>query len=217
MYSEEEFIQLSALGHIMVCERQCALIHIEMIWEDNFFTADGSLLHERVHSGKGELRGDVYIARTVDLQSFELGVVGKADVVEFHRSEQGVKIPGRSGLWIPYPIEYKRGTNKPHRADEVQLCAQAMCLEEMLGIEVPEGALFYGRPRRRKSVFFTPELRQLTCDAAERAHRLISSGTVPPPKPGPYCRSCSLVEVCMPELVGKRSAKRFLSRIFRES
>lgn len=191
MYSEEDLLQLSALQHLVFCERQCALIHLEQVWEDNPLTVQGSQLHEKVDAGLGESRGDLRIARGLPLRSFRLGLAGRADAVEFHRQPSGE-------VWRPFPVEYKRGQPKSHRADEIQLCAQALCLEEMLAIPVPAGALFYGEPRRRHEVSFDAELRRLTEDAASRLHRLIASGVTPPPVREPKCDRCSLIGVCLP-------------------
>ena len=148
-FAERDLLPLSALQHLVFCERQFALIHVEQVWTENVLTVEGRQLHEQVDGGEAEARGEVRIARSVPLRSLRLGLTGRSDVVELRRSADGVEIPGVSGRWRPYPIEYKRGKPKPHRADEVQLCAQGMCLEEMLGVEVPLGALFYGTTRRR--------------------------------------------------------------------
>ena len=148
-------IMLSALQHAVFCMRQCALIHLEGIWTENHLTATGRILHERVDNGMHETRRDVRLATALRLVSRRLGVIGIADMVEFHRvGEGGAPLPGLSGRWMPFPVEYKHGKPKIHRADEVQLCAQAMCLEEMLNVEVPSGALFYGTTRRRMEVRF---------------------------------------------------------------
>lgn len=133
MYSAADLMPISALQHYLFCPRQCALIHLEQIWAENLYTAEGRLLHEKADSGKTEVRGDVKSVTGLLVRSLELGVTGKADVVEFHR---------REGIWHPFPVEYKRGRPKSHDADKIQLCAQALCLEEMLGLPVPEGALF---------------------------------------------------------------------------
>jgi len=167
-----------------------------------------------------ERRGDLIIVRGLSLHSFELGLAGVADVVEFHRSStaepsgqaRGVRLPGATGLWTPFPVEYKRGRPKPHRADEVQLCAQALCLEEMLGVAVPEGALFYGKEQRRISVVFDSGLRTLTRNAARRFRELVEAGVTPPAVKEKKCLSCSLLPYCMPEaMTRRRSARRYLA------
>lgn len=202
----EDLIMISALQHFVFCPRQCALIHIEQAWDENRFTAEGRIMHERVHESGDESRGSVRIARGVPLRSFRLGLVGVADVVEFHRLADN--------LWQPFPVEYKRGKPKPDASDSVQLCAQAMCLEEMLSAPVPKGALFYGRTRRRLDVNFDDALRKKTEDAAREAHALIESGITPPPVYSKRCESCSLIVECMPKKIEKQvSVKRYLKRM----
>jgi CRISPR-associated exonuclease Cas4 len=219
MFTEDDLLPLSALQHLLFCERQCALIHLEQIWVENPLTLEGKHLHERVDSGQGESRGDLHVSRGLPLRSFRLGLSGKSDAVEWRRvtpaaetapSSPGVELPGLTGLWIPFPVEYKRGKPKSHRADEVQLCAQALCLEEMLGIPVPSGALFYARTRRRMDVAFDLDLRQLTEKTAGRLQQLIASGTTPAPVREPKCDQCSLLEVCMPGAPA-RSARSYLA------
>jgi CRISPR-associated exonuclease Cas4 len=182
------------------------LIHIEQIWEENRFTAEGKIMHEHVHDQGDESRGNVRIGRSIPLRSLKLGLVGVADVVEFHRLDKN--------LWQPFPVEYKRGKPKPDSSDSVQLCAQAMCLEEMLSISVPKGALFYGRTRRRFDVMFDETLRSKTEEAAREAHDLIESGVTPPPVYSKRCESCSLSGECMPKKMEKHSSvKRYLKRM----
>lgn len=190
--AEDTLIPLSALQHYLFCPRQCALIHVEQIWAENAATTEGHLLHDRVDAGSGETRPGVRIARGIQMRSFVLGVSGRADVVEFRGT------PAR-----PYPVEYKRGRPKPHRADEVQLCAQAICLEEMCSVEVPEGALFYGAERRRLQVAFDQELRALTAHVSAEARAMIAAGRTPPPVNTKACRSCSLADACCPERLQK--------------
>jgi CRISPR-associated exonuclease Cas4 len=212
MFDEDELLQLSALQHLVFCERQCALIHIEQLWADNRFTVEGEHLHDRVHEAGAESRGDVRIARGLALRSLRLGLSGIADVVEFHRvSVAGAVLPGVAGFWRPFPVEYKRGRPKREHCDEVQLCAQAICLEEMLGISIPEGALFYGATRRRCDVDFGASIRNETEKTAARLHQLLSEKITPPAIREPKCERCSLYELCMPEAMsGRRSATRYL-------
>ena len=205
-YLEDDLLPLSALQHLLYCERQCALIHIEQVWAENRFTAEGNILHERADRGGVASRGKVRVEYGLALRSLRLGLVGKADVVEFHRQPYGA--------WLPFPVEYKRGRAKKGNCDRVQICAQAMCLEEMLGVRIPAGALFYGKTRRRQEVAFDPELRRETEDAAARLHSLIDSGSTPSPEFGPKCRHCSLVEVCLPEKLGKHpSVAQYLASL----
>jgi CRISPR-associated exonuclease Cas4 len=205
MYEPDDLIQLSALQHMVFCPRQCALIHVEQTWKESGRTAEGRLMHERVHEQEAESRGDVRIERGVPLRSLRLGLIGKSDVVEFHKAD--------GDSWTPYPVEYKRGKPKVDDCDKVQLCAQAMCLEEMLNLEVPRGAIFYGRTRRRLDVEFDEALRRKTEDAAKKTHSLIDSGTTPGPVYAKRCESCSLVAECLPKtLQKKRSVKNYLTR-----
>ena len=209
-YSEDELLPLSALQHICFCERQCALIHVEQVWVENRFTAEGRIMHERVDSGKSESRKDVRIAYSLSLRSLRLGLVGKADVVEFHRE----KTSDGKIIWRPFPVEYKRGRPKKDDCDKIQLCAQALCLEEMLGHDTERGALFYGKTRRRQDVVFDEELRSETEAMATRLHTLFNSGVTPGPVFDKRCPNCSFHSFCLPEkLDGKKSANRYLNAI----
>ncbi len=152
---------------------------MEHQWAENYRTVDGSILHEKAHGGGTESRGDLLIVRAMRIHSTVLGVSGECDVVEFHRSENGVALQGRDGLWSPFPVEYKRDKPKPHDADELQLCAQAMCLEEMLCCQISDGALFYSEPRRRTPVEFTDELRQRVRDSLAEMHDYLRRGCTP--------------------------------------
>ena len=151
MFDEDDLLPISGLQHLVFCERQWALIHIEQFWEENRLTAEGRVLHERVHDTATESRPGVVVARGLRLQSRQLGLTGQADVVEFHRigdgDAGGVQLPEREGWWRPFPVEYKRGRPKANACDEVQLCAQALCLEEMFSVAIRSGALFYGTSR----------------------------------------------------------------------
>jgi len=222
MYDEDDLLPLSALQHLLFCERQCALIHLEGVWQDNRLTVQGSQLHERVHQAGDETRGDVRIARGVRLRSLRLGLSGKADVVEFHRLPEtgpaadadspGAVLPGLPGRWRPFPVEYKRGRPKRNLCDKVQLCAQALCLEEMLDVHLAGGTLFYGATRKRQPVDFDHHLRRETEGAAHRLHQLIADGTTPTPTFDKKCRRCSLLSLCLPEVAGRGSAERYLWR-----
>jgi CRISPR-associated exonuclease Cas4 len=222
MHPEDDLLPLSGLQHLVFCERQCALIHIEQAWEENRLTAEGRLFHERVHEEGTESRGDIRIAHGVRLCSSRLGLIGIADVVEFHRVSGGpggnppdgaAQLTGVAGLWRPFPVEYKRGKPKPDDCDEVQLCAQAMSLEEMLDVSIPNGALFYGSTHRRKEISFVTGLRERTVELAERLHNLIRSGVTPAARYEPKCDQCSLFEICRPKSVAsRRSALAYLDR-----
>ncbi len=209
MYTEDDFIPLSALQHILFCKRQCALIHIEQTWIENVFTAEGRIMHEKVDTGSKESRGDVRIAYGLLLKSLRLGLTGKADVVEFHKKIDTGKL--KPIKWIPFPVEYKRGRPKKDNYDKVQLCAQALCLEEMLDVEIPAGALFYGKTRRRQDVNFDITLRLETENAAKELHELFESRHTPEPVYEKKCDSCSFVNLCLPKTLGrKRSANNYL-------
>jgi CRISPR-associated exonuclease Cas4 len=215
MYTEDDLLPLSGLQHLAYCPRQFALIHLEQAWADNLFTAEGNVLHSRTDRAEAETRGDIHIARSLRLQSLALGLAGIADVVEFHRVAEdaaGLELPRLSGLWRPYPVEYKRGRPKAGDCDEVQVCAQALCLEEMLGLEIPQGALFYGKTRRRKTVQLNDKLRERTGELALEMHRVWRSGQTPPAVYGPKCEQCSLHDLCMPRTT-KRDAAGYLDRM----
>jgi CRISPR-associated exonuclease Cas4 len=192
-YEEEDYIPLSAVQHFVYCPRQCALIHVERAWVENRFTAEGRILHERAHVAGRESRGNVRRVRGLMLRSDHYGLIGRADLVEFHRR--------LDGKWQPYPVEYKRGKPKPGDCDRLQLCGQAICLEEMLLTEVPEGALFYKSDNRRETVDFRPGLRTLFEDTVFELRKLIDSKRTPPPQPGAKCRACSLAGICRPRLI----------------
>lgn len=213
MYNEDDLLPLSGLQHLMFCERQWGLIHIEQQWEENRLTAEGRVIHERAHDAGTESRPGIRTARGLRLRSLRLGLVGQADVVEFHRSEGGIILPGVAEAWRPLPVEYKRGKPKQDACDEVQLCAQALCLEEMFSAEISNGALYYGEPRRRTEVLFGSELRAQTESLAARMHHLYASAKTPPPVYEPKCDKCSLIARCMPRLLAKPPAvARYLAR-----
>lgn len=248
MYAEDQLLPISALQHLLYCERQCALIHLEQAWAENRFTAEGRNMHGHVHEAGSECRRGLRTATGIRLRCLRLGLSGQADVVEFQRADSagitggrascpadetaGVppggksamcaaggccELPGVAGLWRPFPVEYKRGKPKAHQADEVQLCAQALCLEEMLGVAIPAGALFYGATRRRLEVAFTPELRALTEDAAARLHGLLDAGVTPPAEyAASKCDPCSLYELCQPRLPERRLVDEYVSRMLAE-
>ncbi|MEW8050280.1 MAG: CRISPR-associated protein Cas4 [Candidatus Thiodiazotropha sp.] len=217
MYTEDELLPLSALQHLAYCPRQFALIHIEQIWAENRYTAEGNLMHAKADKGEPERRGNLVTARGLRLHSLTLGLSGIADVVEFHFSETvGCVLSGHSGRWQPYPVEYKRGRPKGKDCDKVQLCAQALCLEEMLGVAIEEGSLFYGKTRRRKLVRFDDGLRQRTLTLSAVLHRLWDEGRTPPGEYAERCENCSLLSLCMPKLSGQGSVGAYLREVFGE-
>lgn len=193
-------LPLSALQHYLYCPRQLALIHVERLWAENRFTAEGRILHDKADEVRTELRRGVRTVTAMPLRNIELGIAGVADVVEFHQGPDGER---------PFPVEYKRGKPKTHRADEVQLCAQALCLEAMFGGTVAEGALFYGKTRRRQAVPLDEELRRLTCHTIAEARALIATGQTPTAAyQATVCDACSLIELCQPRLLGRRQSVR---------
>lgn len=204
MYNEDQLLPISALQHLLFCDRQCALIHIERLWEENVLTAEGRIAHEKVDQGGAETRPARKTVFGLPLRSLRLGLIGKADVVEFSQDA--------AGKVVAFPVEHKRGRPKQKDCDRVQLCAQAICLEEMLGAKVPDGALFYGKTRRREDVVFDDGLRRLTEETAIRLHDLIGSGTTPRAEYAKKCESCSLIQLCLPKVSGgKRSVQRYLT------
>ena len=217
-HPEEAFLQLSGLQHFRFCRRQWALIHIEQQWAENFRTVDGGLMHRNAHdAGFQECRGDLYITRSVSVFSPTLGVSGQCDVLEYHRGDAGIPLRGKEGLWQPYPVEYKRGRPREDTGDALQLCGQAMCLEEMLCCPIPEGALYYGEIRRRVAVPFTDELRIEVRRMLEEMHELYQRGHTPKVKPGKHCNACSLKDLCLPKLMKARSVAAYLKEAMEEN
>ena len=250
MHTEDDLLPISALQHLLFCERQTALIHIERLWVENRLTAEGRLLHKKTDNAKSETRDGVRITRSLPVHSFRLGVYGVCDVVNFrpptltHYSEQSLarcvqqelkkvrqrtvnpvrieeaEAGHRQGSpfqdWQIVPVEYKRGQPKKSAADRVQVCAQAMCLEEMLGIRIPEVQLFYGKQQRRTVVATSDDLRQLTIHTAAQLHALIAAGNTPPATREPKCESCSLFPVCMPMESPGHLASKYIKRMLQE-
>ncbi len=207
MFTNDALLPISALQHLLFCERQCALIHIERVWAENRLTVEGQHLHQKAHDGPTETRDGVRITRGLPLRSLRLGLAGQADVVEFRAQ------PASDGTPQPFPVEYKRGKPKSHDADRVQLCAQALCLEEMLSATIPSGALYYGTTKRREGVAFDERLRGLTEATCTRLHDLIAGGRTPRAVREPKCDQCSLLNVCMPDALSRgRSALRYTER-----
>jgi len=246
MTAESQLLPISALQHLVFCERQCALIHVERLWAENRLTAEGQVMHKRAHDGPTELRGAVRIARGVALRSLELGLAGQADVVEFeqlgsanHAAKKEVDDPSAVEMaptkpptgkhlfetvrrepaqWRVTPVEYKRGKPKQDHSDTVQLAAQAMCLEEMLGVKIPVAWLFYGKRKRRTEVAIDASLRAKTTTAAKRLHEIVAGRITPPAKYAPKCESCSLKSLCLPEVTAHDGvASRFFNQRLNES
>lgn len=213
IYKEEDYLLLSGIQHYAFCPRQWGLIHIENQWTENYFTASGRAMHTKAHNGDAvEKRGDLIVFRALKIFSAELGISGECDIVEFHKSKNGVEINGYDGLWLPYPVEYKRGKSKVDDCDRLQLCAQAKCLEEMLCIKIDTGAIFYGEPRRREVVEFVPELREKLSFVVKEMHKIYSQKHTPNAVKRKCCQSCSIKDLCLPILGEKDeiSVKKYM-------
>ncbi len=218
MTAQHDPLLLSGLQHFAFCRRQWALIHIEQQWQENVRTVEGTLMHRNAHRENSfEMREGVLVARGLRIRSERLNVTGSCDVVEFHPDPAGICLPGRPGLWQPYPVEYKRGSPKVNEADELQLCAQAICLEEMLLCTIPEGSLFYGETRRRHQVTFTEELRGRVESLLAEMQSYMERGHTPRVKPTKGCNACSLKEICLPGLERAGSAARYLKNALQET
>lgn len=206
----DDDLQISGIQHFNFCRRQWALIHIEQEWADNYFTIDGNILHERVDDPKfTEKRGNIIESRALPVRSEKYGLSGRCDMVEFHLSEDGVPIAARDGLWQPVPIEYKRGSSKEIDADRLQLCAQAICLEEMLCADIPLGYIYYCETRHRERVELDAELREKTVKTISEMRQLYDRGYTPRVKYSEKCRSCSMKEKCLPRLLKTKAASDY--------
>jgi CRISPR-associated exonuclease Cas4 len=209
---EDTFQPIAALNDLLFCERRCAMHRIEQVWLDNPYTLEGTRFHERAHQPVNLQAGPgIRLVHGMLLKSDQLGLIGKADVVEFHPQRKG-----EEASYIPYPIEYKRGRRRRWDNDDVQLCAQALCLEEMLGVEVPTGAIYHVKSKRRREVIFDERLRARTREAARRLHELFASRVTPPAVLKPRCRGCSLKELCMPEFMSETSrAAQYVNQLYK--
>lgn len=203
---EPEELLISGLMHLTRCPRRWALIHMEGLWSENRLTAEGKVLHERVHSMETESRDGVLFVRGLPLRHSSLGLYGVADLVEFHNSPEGIALSGRRGLWLPFPVEYKRGRDHLNEADRVQLCAQALCLEDMLKCSISEGAIFYGEPRRRKVMELTASLRVKVANLCTEANKMLQTGQIPLPRQSPQCKGCSMSDQCAPSIPSRAKA-----------
>ncbi|MCZ2123582.1 MAG: CRISPR-associated protein Cas4 [Anaerolineales bacterium] len=203
-YAPDDLLPLSGIQHFLFCRRQWALIHVEQQWKENALTAEGRIMHKRADDPFfTETRNGVVTARSVPVASYRLGLSGVCDVVEFTASPDGVRLPNRDGLYLAAPVEYKRGKEKHDHSDETQLCAQALCLEEMLSVTIPKGYLYYGEIRRRVEIEFAHELRTLVKEMSDEMHNYFSRGYTPKVKTSKACRSCSLADICLPKLQEK--------------
>jgi CRISPR-associated exonuclease Cas4 len=210
-FSEDEFLAISGIQHYAFCPRQWALIHIENIWEENYLTATGRVLHNKAHDmNQTEKRGNTIIVRALNISSRTLGIFGECDVVEFHFDKNGINLFNFDGKYTPYPIEYKRGKPKVDECDRLQLCAQAMCLEEMLNCQVQEGAIFYGQLKHRETVTLDQYLKEKVRLISEEMHNLFKRQYIPQSKSGKHCISCSLKDICLPRLSNNKSAQKYI-------
>lgn len=213
MYAEEDYLMLSGIQHFAFCKRQWALIHIEQQWAENYRTTAGELMHKKAHDeGSFEKRRDLLIVRGLRIASHELGLSGQCDVVEFHQSEEGISLFGYDGKWVPLPIEYKHGTPKENKADELQLCAQAACLEEMFQTSISWGFLYYGENRRRSKVEFTEDLRSEMRRTAQKMHEMFKRGHTPNVKTSKRCKACSLANLCLPKLQKGMDVRQYIKQ-----
>ncbi len=214
-YKEEDFLMLSGIQHFVFCRRQWALIHMEMLWEENILTVEGERLHECCHDPFfTESRNDVIISRAMPIFSRTMGVSGECDVVEFRKSKNGITLAGHTGHYTVYPVEYKHGVPKEEENDTLQLTAQAICLEEMLVCEVPKGAIYYGTTKRRQVVEITPEMKSKAREVFVEMHQYFQSKHIPKVKPSRKCNGCSLKELCMPKLQKITNVKKYLDETF---
>lgn len=212
-YNEEDYLMLSGIQHFVFCRRQWALIHIEQQWDENYRTTSGNLMHKRAHQENlFELRGNILTAHSMRISSKTLGITGQCDVVEFHKDIQGIELYGYEGLWRIVPIEYKRGEPKPGGEDEMQLCLQAMCLEEQFLTTIPEGYLYYGENRRRTKVVFSEDMRIKVRELVLEMHNMFKRGYTPNVKPTSKCKACSLYGLCLPQMFKNETVKSYIDR-----
>ena len=211
MVCNQSLLAVSGIQHFAFCRRQWALIHIENLWEDNVRTVEGNIMHESAHNDQfTESRGDILVLRGLRIESEKLGLSGVCDVVEFKRSADGISLHGREGLWQPYPVEYKHGKPKEDDCDQLQLCAQAMCLEEIFVCEIPEGSLYYGETRHRQQVTFTPVLRDKVESMTTEMRSYYIRRYTPSARPSKTCNACSLKDLCLPKLTKKESVSSYI-------
>lgn len=216
-YSEEDYLFISGIQHFKFCRRQWALIHVEQQWEENVHTVIGELMHKKAHDPYlTEKRKDTIIVRALPVVSKEMGITGECDVVEFRRCEDGVRLHGHRGLYSIYPVEYKKGKPKTDEKDQLQLAAQALCLEEMFSTKIKEGALFYGETKRREIIHITDELRIEVRDMFQEMHHYFSRHYTPKVKTSKSCSSCSLKEICLPKLSKTVSVGTYMKRMLQE-
>jgi len=205
MFTEDDFILISALQHYVYCPRQCALIHVEDAWNENVFTVRGNILHEKVDTDTYETRGTKKTIRGLRIHSFQFGLVGRCDVVEFRDLKTGEEV---------MPVEFKSGEPKEDISDRVQLCAQVFCLEEMLNTKITQGTFFYGKIRRRNVVEIDNELRAQTESIIASVRKIVSKKIIPLAEYSAKCRNCSLQDICQPKAMNKRKLKQYMNGLY---
>lgn len=233
MFTEDDFIMISALQHYVYCPRQCGLIHVDDVWQENLFTVRGDILHQKVDTDTYETRGSVKTVRGLRIHSFKYGLAGRCDVVEFHTK----KTKGDSEFIPEYlntvtqqpdpqpagnikdnivvlPVEFKSGEPKEDISDKVQLCAQVFCLEEMLDIKINEGAFFYGKVRRRNIVEIDNELRTQTENIISAVRKIVESKIIPAAVYEQKCRNCSLQAICQPKAMNKAKLQKYIKELY---
>ena len=219
MYADDDALLISGLQHLLFCERQWQLIHMENLWAENILTIEGAHLHDSVHKSGGKSRGDTKYITALRLRSSELGLYGVADMVEFTcNEEEGVYVKAFAASkkrWLPYPVEYKRGRKRPDMADEVQLCAQAICLEEMLKVKIQRGAIYYGEPKKRTETDLSPSLRERVRQLCARAEVLQKGRDKAAMNVGTHCKNCSMKDFCLPELTFADHSKKYLISLYK--
>jgi len=212
---EDDLIPLSSLSQYYYCPRRAALLLVDQQWADNQFTAEGTLIHQRVHQEGREKRGPSLALRGLWLRSLRLGLIGKADCVEMQAAAEGVRLPGYEGTWQLHPVEFKHGERRDETEYEVQLCAQAMCLEEMLGCRIAEGYIFYEADHRRQAVLLDDRLRKMVEEGARQLQAMLKAGQIPPPRRSARCKGCSMVDICLPR--ARRGSGDYLAQLLRDA
>ncbi len=205
MYTEDDFIMISALQHYIFCPRQCGLIHVDDVWQDNLFTVRGEILHEKVDTDTYETRGDVKTVRGLRIHSYKYGLVGRCDVVEFKNTLNGKEV---------FPVEFKAGQPKEDMSDKVQLCAQVLCLEEMLNTHISKAAFFYGKIRRRNIVIIDEELRKQTITVIQSVREIVDNKKIPKAEYSAKCGNCSLINICQPKAMNKRRLQNYIKELY---
>lgn len=216
-YQEQDYLMISGIQHYIFCRRQWSLIHIENQWADNVLTVEGEIIHEHCHDeGFTEKRKSLLVTRGMRIHSAKMGATGQCDVVEFHQSNDGAVLYGRNGYWIPVPIEYKHGKEKYDLSDQAQLCAQAMCLEDMLCCDIEYGFLYYNAVHRREKIEFTNDLREFVKHTFSEMHKYLDAGKSVKTNYTAKCKKCSLSDICLPQILSSKSVKNYYTKYLGE-